>query len=68
MGVEGLPHCCSGTRSPSVPPGGLDSLWHFSPLDHRSLKLNLGWGPLLDLSKLPHIRGVEFVTSQAFSI
>ena len=42
-GILGPSLCfaASGTRSPSRLPGGLDSLWHFSPTEYISLKLNL---------------------------
>lgn len=36
-----------GTCSPSMPPGGRHSLWHFSPSQHKSLKLNLDCKPTL---------------------
>lgn len=52
-GILGPGHCfaASGTCSPSRLPGGLDSLWHFSPTELRTLKLNLDCDTLLDLNK-----------------
>ena len=58
----------SRTRPPSMPPGGLDFLCHVCPTEHKSLRLNLGRGPLLDLSKLPPSPGIGYVTNPAFSL
>lgn len=60
--------CCFWNMLHVDAPCSLDFLCHLSPIEHKSLRLNLGRGPLLDLSKIPPSPGTGCVTNQAFSI